>query len=163
MSYGTEAGVAVLCRRFTNAGSFDTTTNPLVATVTGWLAQVSSLLDVALATEGFAVPITAATITPMLSILVNVETCDLVNAANSAGRFYTEKALEFGISPMNVIRKDILAWVSDNAAGLVAMGAVRSVPDAGQVAYRDVDDDGNEIDPLFQRHSWGGWKENGGR
>ena len=41
---------------------------------------------------------------------------------NCIGRFFTQKAIEFGMSPMKVITKDINTWVDSNADGLVALG-----------------------------------------
>jgi hypothetical protein len=160
MSYGATAGVAALSRRFTNSGTYDGTTNPTSTTVTTWLAQVSSMLDVALASSGFSVPFTDADITPALDGIVNALVSDLANAANSAGRFFTDNALQYGVAPMSMIRKDILQWVSDNSAGLASMGANRIVSTAGQIGYRDADDNGDPVEPLFPREGFSGWGHN---
>lgn len=156
-SYGSVEGVAALARRFTNAGAFDITTNPTSATVTGWLAQVSSMLNVTLATAGFNVPITDPDALPALDGFVNSIVSDLAQAANSAGRFYSERMLENGVSPIRVISNDVQAWVQANAAGLVAMGANRVTSKAGQIAYRNGDEAGNVVEPLFQRDTFGRW------
>jgi hypothetical protein len=159
-SYGTEAGVAALMRRYTNSGVFDTTTNPTYATVTSWLSQVSSMVNVALATSGFATPITDADALPALNGFVESMVADLVASANSAGRFFSDRALEVGMSPIRTINADVKAWVKDNVAGLEAMGATRSTSDTDQIGYRDVDSNGNEVDALFKRENFLPWSIN---
>lgn len=153
-SYGTAAQVAALTRRLTNNGAYDTTTNPTLATVESWIDQVSATLNVALAGAGFAVPVSQADAVSALSAVVTEAVADLALAANSAGRFFTDRALERGVAPMKVIRHEMSAWVEDQAAGLVGLGAVRTTPDAGQVAFRETNEAGNETFPLFQRDAY---------
>lgn len=159
-SYGSVEGVAALTYRYTSAGAFDVTTNPTSATVTGWLAQISSMLNVTLATAGFSVPVTDPDATPALDGFVNALAADLTHAANATGRFYSERMIENGVSPIRVISNDIQAWVQANAAGLVAMGANRVTSKAGQIAYRNGDEAGNVVEPLFQRDTFGRWSAN---
>ena len=137
-SYGTEAGVAALCKPYTTGSAFTTGTNPTLATVTGWLAQISSMMNVALASAGFATPITDADVTPALDGFVNALAADLVFAANARGRFYSERALEFGVSPIKAINQDVIAWVETNASGLAVMGASRSYPNRGVIVTSTV-------------------------
>ena len=159
-SYGSVEGVAALTYRYTSGGAFDVTTNPTSATVTGWLAQISSMLNVTLATAGFSVPVTDPDATPALDGFVNALAADLTHAANATGRFYSERMIENGVSPIRVISNDIQAWVQANAAGLVAMGANRVTSKAGQIAYRSGDEAGNVVEPLFQRDTFGRWSAN---
>lgn len=154
MSYGTEAGVAALSGFYTTNGAFTVSTNPTLVTVTGWLAEVSSMVNIALATSGFSVPVTDADALPAINGFVNSMVADLVRAANAAGRFFTERAVEYGVNPMKVINGDVRAWVDANTAGLVAMGAARPTSDASQAAYRDTDERGNATFPLFQRDAF---------
>jgi hypothetical protein len=155
-SYGTEAGVAALARRHTTSGVFDATTNPTYVTVTGWLAQVSAMVNIALSTNGFTTPITDADITPALDGFVNSLVADLAAGANSAGRFYSERMLETGVSPMKVIKNDIAAWVADNVQGFIALGVARvNSPEMGSILFRDTDESGSEISPIFQRKGFG--------
>jgi hypothetical protein len=127
MSYGSEADVAALAANWTIGGVFTTATNPKLTQVTLWLADVSDLMDLALAQHRFTIPINPSLpnydkITNILSNVVVPLTADLCHAANSSGRFFTQKALEWGLSPMKVIAKDLNAWVEANADGLVALG-----------------------------------------
>jgi hypothetical protein len=158
MAYGTAAGVAALTRRYTNAGSFDGTTNPTVTTVGTWLAQVSSMFNISLAAAGFTTPITDADVTPTLDSFTETMVADLVNAANASGRFYTDRALEYGVNPIKAINNDIKSWVESNLAGLAALGGGMATSSAGQIAYRDGDDSGKEISPLFSRDQFGAWE-----
>jgi hypothetical protein len=145
-SYGTTGGVAALTKRYTNGSAvFDGTTNPTSTTVTTWLAEISSMVNMALATSGFAVPITDADVTPALDGFVNAMTADLVHAANSTGRFFSERALENGVSPIKAINNDVIAWVENMAAGLVVLGATRSSPSHGLVITSTV------INPQYLR------------
>lgn len=154
-SYGTAAKVAALTRRYTTAGSYDTTTNPTLATVETWIDQVSGTVNVALAKNGFVIPVTQADAVLAIETVVIEAVADLAHAANSAGRFFTDRALERGVSPMRSIRTEIMEWAQDMTAGLAAMGAARNTPDAGQVAFRDTDNSGDSIFPIFQRDGFG--------
>lgn len=127
MSYGSEADVAALAGNWTSGGAFNTTTNPKLSQVTAWLADVSDLMDLALAQRHFEIPIDTGltNYSKIVNILSNVVVplvADLCHAANSSGRFFTQRAVEFGISPMKVITQDINKWVNENADGLVALG-----------------------------------------
>jgi hypothetical protein len=127
MAYGSESDVAALSATWTINGAFTAATNPKLAQVTAWLTDVSDLMDLALAQNRFTIPIDTglanyAKITNILSNVVAPLVTDLCHASNGSGRFFTQKAIEFGLSPMKVITKDINAWVEANADGLVALG-----------------------------------------
>jgi len=154
-SYGSVEEVAALARRYTDNGSFATTTNPSLTQVEQFIDRTSSTINVILAGSGFQIPITQTDAKAAIAAIVIEAVVDLCHAANSAGRFFTERALERGIAPMKVIRQEMADWVADNAAGLAAMGAARVTPDAGQVAFRDTDESGDEIHPIFQRDAYG--------
>lgn len=126
-AYGAASDVAALAGAHTAGGVFTTTTTPTLLQVEAWLVDVSDLMDLALAQHRFEIPIdTGLTnytkITNILSNVVVPLVADLCHAANSSGRFFTQKAIEFGLSPMKVITKDINTWVDSNADGLVALG-----------------------------------------
>jgi hypothetical protein len=161
-SYGTEAGVAMLCRRFADPTTalFTTATVPTLAAVTSWLSQISSMVNIALATAGFATPITDADATPAIDGFVNSMAADLAMAANTTGRFYVDRIQESGANQDEIIAKSINAWVSANIAGLEAMGATRATSDTDQIAFRDVDSAGNTVDALFQRDNFMPWRLN---
>ncbi|GAG99221.1 unnamed protein product, partial [marine sediment metagenome] len=57
-SYGSANGVAAFVPLYTNAGVFDTSTNPTKTIVESWLDQVSSIANGSLSGEGFSIPVT---------------------------------------------------------------------------------------------------------
>src|SRR3990172_10761944 len=156
-SYGTVAEVAALTRRYTTAGVYDITTNPSLEIGEGWIDRVSATLDVLLAEVGFAVPVTQATAKSSLAGIVVEAVADLCHAANTAGRFFTDRMLERGKSPMQIIRTEMADWVQDHSAGLEAVGVARGggAADPGRLLFRDTDTAGNPVEPLFQRNAFG--------
>ena len=133
MSYGSPEGVAAFARAWTDNGSFTDPdaytpgTNPTLAQVETWLNAVSTLVDLALASEGFTVPVIEPRALPAVDEIVNALVSDLVHAANSSGRFFTERVLESGKSALAIINADILAWTVAHTDGLVALGVPHSI------------------------------------
>lgn len=149
-SYGTAAGVAALCRIYTNSGAFDPTTTPTLANIEGFIDQISAIVNTALAGQGFKIPVVQADAKLAIDSIVNQLCSDLAHAANSAGRFFTDRALSAGTSPMATIRKDIYAWVDQNAAGLTNLGVERKTESQSTVIYSD-----EEYSNLFTRDQFG--------
>lgn len=155
-SYGTVDQVAALVRRYTANGSFGIVgTNPTVAIVESWINTVSATLNVSLAAAGFVIPISQADAKAALAAIVVEAVADLCHAANSAGRFYTERALERGVSPMKVIRQEMGQWVESQADGLEMLGATRARASTAGILFRDTDESGNPTAPIFQRSGFG--------
>lgn len=156
-SYGVPGDVAALTRRYTTAGAYDATTNPALATVEGWIDRVSDTLDVLLAEAGFVVPVTQAKAKNLLAGIVIEAVADLCHAANSAGRFFTDRMLERGKSPMQIIRTEMADWVQEHATGLEAIGVPKGggAAGAGRIDFRNGDESGQQVDPLFQRKAFG--------
>ena len=152
-SYGAATDVAALTRRFTNAGTYDTTTTPSLAQVEGWIDQISATLNVLLAEQGFAIPVTQADCVLMLKNFVVTQVADLCNYANSAGRFFSEKGLKTG--PWAAIQKDAAEFLEHHAAGLAQLGATRTRGGLNALAFCETDDAGKEIEPAFQRKQFG--------
>ena len=158
MAYGSLAGVAALAKVYTDNGEFtdsacldclqDLETNPTKSEVTTWLDQVSSMMDIALAGEGFVIPITNATAILSIAMIVNQYVADLVKSANNTGRFATERARENGIEPMITIEKNVRAWANNNAGGLAAAGAERQGTPGDQILTRT-------NTPIFSRKAFG--------
>jgi hypothetical protein len=154
-SYGSVDEVAAMTPRYLSGGTFTAATRPTLAQVERWLDTASATLNSLLAKEGFRIPITQADAKAACDQIIVEVVTDLCHAANSAGRFYTERALERGNAPTKVLRQEMADWVEDNAVGLANLGATRLIPDAGQVAFRDTDESGDEIHPIFQRDGFG--------
>jgi hypothetical protein len=156
-SYGSTAGVAALTPRYvdTTTKLFTTTTRPTLATVESWIDSASATLNVALAAQGFAIPVTQADAKLSLDAIVNECISDLSHASNSSGRFFTDRALASGVSPMRSVRKELQEWVEANAAGLESLGAARSRSLLAGILVRDTDETGRDVEPIFQRGNFG--------
>lgn len=135
MSYGAVANVAALAGAWTNNGEFlddgqyTTATRPSLNQVETWLEQMSGVIDLALATEGFVTPLTETTAIAAVAPIIEGVVKDLCEAANSVGRFFTKTAIERGISPIRAVSKELNEWVKNNAVGLRTMG-VTTKPNA---------------------------------
>lgn len=156
-SYGVATDIAALTNAYLNAsGAYDTSTVPTLTQVEGWIDQVSGIMNTALAGQGFTVPVSQADAVLAIKSFVIEAVTDLAHAANSAGRYFTQSALERGVSPMSSIRKQILDWVESFAGGLESLGAERTGDTAGgEILYRSTDEAGDEVNPIFQRKGFG--------
>ena len=150
-SYGSVAEVAAMTARYLIGGTFTTATRPTLAQVEKFIDNASSTLNVMLAKAGFSIPITQADAKAACAEIVIECVVDMCHAANSTGRFFTDRALERGLNPMKAIREDIASWVEAQAPGLEALGASRSTSQLDGIAFRGTDDAGNEVFPIFQR------------
>ena len=159
-SYGTASGVAAYVGVYTIAGAFTTATKPTLANVESWIDQASAILNTALAKRGFTIPLTQATAVLAAASLVEQLVSDLAQAANSSGRFFSERFLERGVSNWAVIRNDISNWVEEYASGLEELGVQRGSPSATEIGFRAVDEGGNATNPIFQRKQFGNDFEN---
>jgi hypothetical protein len=154
-SYGNAAQVAILTKRFTVNGSFTTTSTPTLTEVEGFLDTVSAWLNTALAKNGFVVPVTQADVKTVLAGMAVEAAGDLVCAANSSGRFFTEKALERGLDPLRVLRRELSDAIEEQASGFEALGASRTESKLGTIGFKDGDESGDEVSPLFERKAFG--------
>lgn len=148
-SYGSAADVAALVPRYTSSGSFLTTTRPTLAQVESWIDSTSATLNVILARSGFAVPISQTDAKAACAAIVTEVVAELCHAANTTGRFFTDKALERGQSPMRVLRQEMADWVEMQAPGLESLGASRTTSLMGGAAYN------TDATPIFQRAGFG--------
>lgn len=152
--YGTTTEVEALTRRYTNGGKFDTQSNPTNTQVDNWLDQLSSVLNTLLAGEGFAIPIADGIVKPMIDAIAVGYTRDLVEYANSAGRFYEDKTLKGG-NVLNWITKDLIEWVDMTANGMEAAGATRTRTLLSGIFTKWRNSDGDIIEPLFNESDFG--------
>ena len=154
-SYGSVAEVQALTARYLSSGSYTTGTRPTLVQVEKFIDNASATLNVLLAKAGFAIPIADTDAAAACGQIVVECAVDLCHAANSTGRFYTDRALERGESPLRVLRQDMADWVDDNAAGLELLGATRTYSGLSGIAYRDSDNGGDATNPIFQRDAFG--------
>lgn len=156
-SYGTAADIQALTNAYLNAANaYDTTTIPTLAQVESWIDQISGIVNTALAAQGFSIPVTQADAVLAIKSFVVECVVDLAHAANMAGRYFTQQALERGVTPMASIRKMAADWIVSFADGLESLGAVRTGDTSGgEILFREHDEAGDEITPIFQRKAHG--------
>ena len=154
-SYGTAAGVGSLAVKWTNsAASFDTTTRPLLGTVENQINQVSAMINSMLAQHGFDIPVDQADVLLTLVGFVEDEVAAIVEGVNGYGRFGPNPKSGNRSNYQKVISDDVKNFISGNAVGFERLGADRSYSQMASVGYREVDDNGNEIEPIFKREQF---------
>ncbi len=151
-SYGAATDVAVLTGKFTSSGAFTTGTHPTLAQVEGWIDQVSATLNILLAKQGFTIPISQADCVLALKLFVVTAVADLVNYANSAGRFFQDKNMKTG--PWQAIQKEAAAFIEKEAAGLEELGATRNHKMSAGLKTTTKTDSGETIEPAFDRRQF---------
>jgi len=128
--YGTQEQVATMASTWTDDGEWGEYSNPTLLEVEDWLDQVSAEFNIALGSHFFVFPVNSSTspnaYKTISKYVVNL-VADLCNWKNSSGRFFTEKLVERGITPMAAIQKDMNNWIEMNSNGLVADG-VEQIP-----------------------------------
>ena len=151
-SYGSVAEVEALVKRYTASGTFTTGTHPTLAQVEGFIDNVSGVLNVLLAEQGFSIPISQADAKLALDLFVVEEAAALCEAANSSGRFFTDEARAAGTFKM--IQKDAEEFISSHAEGLEQLGADRTRHLTYGLDYWSESDAGDDMEPVFQREGW---------
>lgn len=152
-SYGAAADVAALTVRFTSSGSYTTGTRPTLAQVEAWIDRVSAMLNIVLAEQGFAIPVTQGDCVDMLELFVTTEVADLCNYANSAGRFFSDQKYTTG--PLRAIQKEAADFIVEHAEGFDQLGTTRTRAGLNGLATRETDDNGDVIPPMFSRKQFG--------
>lgn len=156
-SYGDTSEIAALCERFANASKiFDTTTRPTLAMVESFTDQVSGVVNAMLAEEGFVtLPITQADAKLALDFFVNQEVAAIVEGMNGLGRFGPTTKSGGSKGRFAIIVEDVEAFIKVYAVGLERLGVARSYSVASGIGYKDTDEAGNEIFPVFTRSDFG--------
>lgn len=154
-SYGNASMVAGLAPRYADNGAFTSSTRPTLVQVEIWIDQTSGTVNVLLAEAGFTIPITVTDGVNMLAGLVCAAVADRAEYANKSGRFWTETAVDRGISIEKALRLEISDWINAHAKGLENLGASRASETGGQISFRDGDQAGDPVVPLFERKAFG--------
>ena len=160
--YGSLEGVAALVRRYVNtSGVFDNTTNPKLNAVDTWLEQASSALDICLEAEGFSTPVTLEKPKRALDGFVNSMVAAACEGVNGSGRFGPTAKAPGGMGRFhNTLSKEACEFVHDMAAGVERVGVAGAHNFASGIAFRDTDESGAQIVPLFQRKGFGNKTDN---
>ena len=123
-SYGSTAEVQALVKKYTISGSFTTASYPTLVQVEGFIDKVSGIVNVLLSENGFTIPVSQASAKLALDLFVVEEAAALCEAANSSGRFFSEKARETGA--FQTIQADAQAFIMIHAGGFEDLGAART-------------------------------------
>lgn len=155
-SYGSPGGVAGLTPRLANAlGEFDVTTNPTLNMVETFLDEVSGMLNVLLAEQGFATPVTQADCRMVLDLFANQEAAAICEGVRGSGRFGPNVGKGTPKGRFAIIGDDAAKFIEAYAAGFERLGAARIQGRLDGLAYRATDRAGNAVPPLTQRKSFG--------
>lgn len=154
-SYGSVAGVGVLCPRWSgNVGDFSTTIRPKKASVESWIDSLSGMVNSFLAEAGFTIPVTDDDVTDALDMFVNEEVAAICEGINGSGRFGPTSKAVGKKGRYSLLLDDVKAFVEGNKAGFERLGAARSQDLTSGIGYRDTDEGGDETFPIFQRDAF---------
>jgi len=154
-SYGSVAEVETLTQQYTAHGVYTAATRPTLTQVEKFIDRVSGMVNLVLAREGFAVPVSQADAKLALDELATEQAAFLCHEANRAGPYAPGSETLRGGSPFEVIRREIEGGIGKNGAGLAALGATRSRALTYGLQCRTETDDGETIEPVFQREMMG--------
>ncbi len=134
MAYGSPEAVAAFASTWTDNGEWkdpdlygDGATNPTLEQVEEWLDEVSVLMDLALAGEGFTVPVTHVSAVKALGLKVSALVADLVHLVHDKGRLFSDRLQETGTNPTSLIERDISSWVTRRVNAFEAFGIPRKI------------------------------------
>jgi hypothetical protein len=118
MAYGSLNEVAAFVPRYADqSGDFTLNTRPNVNQVTTWLTQVSGVLDAYLASKGWAVPVTDASLNAALDMFTSEEVAAMVEGANGSGRFGPTAPDQRQQSRFAIIRQDVTNFIDSLLIG----------------------------------------------
>lgn len=153
-SYGSVAEVAALTGRYTNAGSYDATTRPALTQVEKFIDRVSAMLNLLLAEQGFAVPISNADAKLVCDEFVVEQAVQLAHGANGAGPFAPGSEQLRGRTAFEIISREAGEFAARHASGFEFLGATRTRGlTYGLEATLD-DTDGADLVKQFSREDW---------
>jgi len=154
-SYGTAVGIAAFTPNYAIGGTFTTATRPTLAQAEGWIDSISGILNSILAEAGFTIPITDDDVKDALDFFVNQEVASICEGVNGSGRFGPTSKAVGKQGRFSLMLEDVKAFVEGNKAGFERLGADRSYDVTSSIAYRDTDEAGEAVVPLFERKAFG--------
>ena len=154
-SYGDLEGVGALVPNYSGLESnFEDTTRPTDDFVIKFIDQVSALVNSILARVGFTIPATQDDVRRQCAFFVEQEVASIVEGLNGFGRFGPTTKREGPRGRFALMVEDVEAFIEANAIGFERLGETRSSGQASGIGFRQFDDSGNEIEPLFQREAF---------
>lgn len=156
-SYSTLVKVGALVPKWAGATiNFAATTRPSATQVEVWIDEVSAMLNIVLAAEGFTTPVVQADVVLMLDNFVAQEVAAFCEGANGYGKFgpSNNKYANQG-NRYSVLNDDVVAFVEAFARGMSEMGAARTNTLVDSSYFRTTDESGDTVHPIFQREAFG--------
>jgi hypothetical protein len=148
--------VGGLTPRYANqSGTFDTTTRPTLAQVEAYIDQVSGIVNSYLAQAGFSVPVTQPDVTLALTMFVQEEVAAVAEGVNGSGRFGPTTNTPGKRGRFAVLTEDARTFIEGQAFGFELLGAERKSGIADSIAFRETDQSGNLVAPIFEREAFG--------
>ena len=148
-SYGSVVEVAALTPRFTNEGAYDGTTTPTLTQVEKMIDRVSGLVNVVLAQQGFAIPVSQADAKLMLDDFVVEQVMQLCHAVHGAGPFAPNSEQLRSRTAFRIISSEAAAFIDDHTTGLELLGATRDYGGTYGLQATLVDDGDVTLQPPF--------------
>jgi hypothetical protein len=90
-----------------------------------------------------------------LDHFVNEEVASLAEGVNGSGRFGPTSKSVGRQGRFALMLEDVKNFVEANKAGFERLGAVRIYDATSSIAYRDTDESGEAVAPLFERRAFG--------
>jgi len=160
-SYGSLQNVASRTPRRAEGGTFTVATKPTDLQVENFLDEISALLNSMMARHGFVIPVTQADVKLVITGFVCDEVAAIVEGVNGSGRFGPQSKSKLASkSKFALVMDDVTAFLEINAFGFEAMGATRTTSIGSQLSYRNINEAGDAIEPIFQRTQFGNSFEN---
>ena len=155
-SYGSITETGALVRRWSgSAFDFNSGGFPDQTQIVSEMDQISAMVNICLAENGFSIPVTDAEVVLMLDGFVNKMSAEIANGMHGAGRFGPTSGKKDTRGKWLMIMEDAKDFISMNAVGMERLGATRTFTVMSDVSYRSVDGSGDATHPIFQREQYG--------
>lgn len=158
-SYGSTKGVAALVPKWASgtgdAADFSAATRPTLLQVESFIDAVSGILNSMLAEAGFHTPVAHISAAAALSYFVNEEVASIAEGINGSGRFGPTAKSIGARGRFALMLDDVKAFIEGNKAGFERLDVVRDFEATSSIGYRDSDNAGRSVAPIFQRNAFG--------
>jgi hypothetical protein len=153
-SYGSVVEVAALTGRYTASGSYTTSTRPTEAQVEKFIDRVSGTLNLMLAEQGFAIPISNTDAKLVCDEFVVEQAVQLCHGANGAGPFAPGSEQLRSRTAFEIVSREAAEFVEKHASGFEFLGAARDRALTYGLQATTTDTDGDDLIKMFGREDW---------
>ncbi|MCP5101003.1 MAG: hypothetical protein GY943_36090 [Chloroflexi bacterium] len=122
--------------------------------------RVSALVNGCMASLGFDIPVTQSDAKLIMDNIVIEDVTFLVEGVRGTGRYAPQSKQIAKRSAIAIISEEIKTFLEGIAPGLEDMGAGRSTSVMGRVGFRETDNAGNTIYPIFSRKGFNNRNKN---